>query len=238
MDGMKIMLVADDGILIEQIKCFLRNTGIRLTVCREYELAVKALRQERSGIVYIASRMDRSCVECLRVIKDDPDMRQIPVVMVAAKADEHFRQMCRDAGSAYILMKPIDRPAFLSSVRSFIDPEKRDNARFEAQLDVSYGFDAPDSVSVCSVNISRGGVFVRTKQTLPVDSMLKIRINLPNAPTPIETKARVAWINRLGAPVKPALPPGMALEFLEMKPEDTTLVSRYIHDEHIVKLLA
>jgi uncharacterized protein (TIGR02266 family) len=237
MENMDIMLVANDGIFIEQIKCYLRNTGISLTVCREYDQAVKALRKERCGVVYIASRMDRGCIDCLRAIKGDPDMRHLPVVMAAAKADERFRQMCRDAGCAYILMKPIDRPAFLSSVRSFIDPEKRDNARFEAQLDVSYGFDAPDSVSVCSVNISRGGVFVRTNQALPVDSMLKIRIILPNAPTPIETKARVAWINRLGAPVKPALPPGMALEFLEMKPEDTNLVSLYIHDEHIVKLL-
>jgi uncharacterized protein (TIGR02266 family) len=176
-------------------------------------------------------------VECLRAIKEDPEIREIPVVMISAIMDEGNRQLLSESGCAYILLKPVVRSTFLSSVQSFVDPEKRDNARFEAELDVCYGFDTPEAVSLRSVNISRGGIFVKTSLTLPIDTVLRIRVNLPNAPAPIETKARVAWVNRLGAPVKPALPPGMALEFLEPTPEITALISRYIHDEHIVTLL-
>jgi uncharacterized protein (TIGR02266 family) len=237
MHDMKVMLVVSDGVFIEMVKYFLHNTGIKLIVCREYNQALDAIRQERPDIVYLSSRMDGGCVECLRAIKDDPDMRQIPVVMISAVSQEEYRQRCRESGCAYILMKPVDRRAFLSSIQSFIDPEKRDNARFAAQLDVSYGIDAPDSISVNSVNISSGGIFVQTTQPFPVDTILRIRVILPNPPTPIETKARVAWVNRLGAAVKPALPPGMALEFLERTPENTALISRYIRYEHIGKLL-
>jgi uncharacterized protein (TIGR02266 family) len=236
MHDMKVMLVVNDGVFIEMVKYFLQNTGIKLMVCREYEQTLESVRQERPDIVYLSSRMDGGCVECLREIKGDPDIGHVPVVMIAAMPQEEYRQLCRESGCAYILKKPVDRRAFLSSVQSFIDPEKRDNVRFEAQLDVSYGFDAPDAVPARSVNISRGGIFVQTNEALPVDTILRLRVNLPNAPAPIETKARVAWVNRLGAVVKPALPPGMALEFLDRTPENTALISRYIHDKHIGKL--
>jgi uncharacterized protein (TIGR02266 family) len=237
MHDMKIVLVDNDGVFIEMVKNFLHNTGIKLMVCREYDLIVETIRQERPDIVYLSSRKDGSCLECLRTIKEDSDTREIPVVMISASMHEEYRHLLIESGCAYILLKPVVRSNFLSSVQSFMDPEKRDNARFEAELDVYYGFDSPDAVSLRSVNISRGGIFVETRLALPVDTILQIRVILPNAPTPIETKARVTWVNRLGAPVKPALPPGMALEFLELTVENTALISRYIHDEHIAKLL-
>jgi uncharacterized protein (TIGR02266 family) len=237
MYDMKIMLVDNDGVFIEMVKNFLHNTGIKLMVCREYKRMLEAAHQERPNIVYLSSRMDGNCLECLRAIKDDSDIGQIPVVMIATIVHEKFMQLWRDSGCDHILLKPVVRSEFLSSVQSFIDPQKRNNARFDAELDVYYGFDASESVYLTSVNISSGGIFVKTKFALPVDTILQIRVILPNSAKPIETKARVAWVNRLGAPVKPALPPGMALEFLQLTPENTALISRYIHDEHIIKLL-
>ncbi len=79
-----------------------------------------------------------------------------------------------------------------------------------------------------SVNMSTGGVFIEAVKILPVDAPLIVEFTLPINSKIITCKARVAWVNEPAAPVKPALPPGMGLQFLDLSPENIHAIRNFL----------
>jgi uncharacterized protein (TIGR02266 family) len=65
-----------------------------------------------------------------------------------------------------------------------------------------------------ATNISQGGIFVNTRNPLPVGTVVKLIIQLPGAGFPFDIAGRVTrvaeWDNRLN------LAPGMGIEFIDL----------------------
>jgi uncharacterized protein (TIGR02266 family) len=64
------------------------------------------------------------------------------------------------------------------------------------------------------LNLSRGGIFVRTSIQPPVDEALSLRFYLPGDPEPLEVEGRAVWIQKTAN----ALPPGMGVQFDNIPP--------------------
>lgn len=237
MENIRILLAGSDGIFLEQVKTFLRNTGVELLSCRKQEEALGIMHQMNPDIVYLSARIAGGGLECLRSIKKNENLKRTPLVMVCTNESEAFQENCREAGCECLIRKPLDRRAFLSSVMSFIQLEKRTNARFRTHVDMAYGVDSPDSYCSRSINLGIGGMFVETVHSFPVGTVLMIRFTLPAGGEIIQCNAHVAWINHQDAPVKPSLPPGMGLEFFNLSAGNVALLTHYLHEEYISKLL-
>jgi uncharacterized protein (TIGR02266 family) len=237
MEKIRILLAGSDGVFLEQVKTYLRNTGVELLSSRKQEETLGIMHQMAPDIVYLSAKIAGGGLECLRTIKQHENLKRTPVVMVCSNESEAFGEDCLEAGCECLLRKPLDRRDFLSSVLSFIQLEKRTNARFRTRVDVTYGADSPDSYSSHSVNIGIGGMFIETLHAFPVGTVLMIRFQLPSCGEDIECSAFVAWINHQDAPVKPSLPPGMGLEFFGLSPQKNALLTTFLHEEYISKLL-
>lgn len=237
MERMRILLAGHDGVFLELVKTFLRNTGIELLSCRDPEETVDVMRRLHPDIVYLSAKIAGGGLECLRTIMNDDLLRKTPVIMVCSNESDEYKEKCRAAGCAYVIRKPIGRHAFLSSVMSFIDVRKRSNARFDAHLDVEYEVLSQAPCSSRTVNIGIGGTFIEAASSLPPGTLLSLKINLPPGDRVLRCRAHVAWVNHREAPTKSSLPPGMGVEFFGLSAENHALLSRYLHDEHIAKLL-
>ncbi len=75
--------------------------------------------------------------------------------------------------------------------------ERRRYPRFNLKLRVKYEF--KDEVNVnSSVNISRGGILIKSKSPVPVNAHIIMRIELPTSHEDIIAISRVAWVEKSG----------------------------------------
>jgi uncharacterized protein (TIGR02266 family) len=235
---LKILLADADRIFLELGKTFLRKTGVEVFTCMNGEEVLSIMRKERPDLVILSTHMQISTgLECLRKIKRDESLKSIPVVVVSSTGKEEELEKCRIAGADDLLVKPVSRHTFMQTVNNLISLEKRINSRFETYIPVSYGFESPESFTSHAINLGTGGQFVEATTAFPVDTELEVKFMLPNTDVCIQCKARVAWVNRLGALVKPALPPGMGLKFLDLTQKDITAIQEYLRKELITPLL-
>lgn len=107
-------------------------------------------------------------------------------------------------------------------------PNQKTRFRFKIRLAIFYGPGEQDLMTDYSVNMSTGGVFIESGKILPVDTPLMVEFRLPINNKLITCKARVAWVNEPGAPVKPSLPPGMGVQFLELTLENIRAIRNFL----------
>ena len=68
-----------------------------------------------------------------------------------------------------------------------------------------------------SVDVSRGGIFIRTKEPLPVGTQLKFEFQLQDASSLIAGEGTVVWI-REHDPNRTGVAPGMGVRFDKLQP--------------------
>lgn len=85
------------------------------------------------------------------------------------------------------------------------DTERRGGLRVEASLAVQYQ-SVDELVGAYTENISRGGMFVRTTDLLPVGAVVRVSVTLPTEAEPVSAAARVTHVESAG----------MGVEFLDV----------------------
>ena len=71
-----------------------------------------------------------------------------------------------------------------------------------------------------SLNLSRGGIAIRTSGPLPRDATVKLRFALPGAKREFETEGVVCWSDERA---------GMGMRFTSVKPADQALIDEFVN---------
>lgn len=229
----KILLADDVELFLEMERNFLDRDDLDLLIAKDGRTALDMVRQHLPQIAFLGLQMPGMAGDaCCRAIKGDPALSATVVVMIATAGHPEIVEQCQQAGCDEILFKPIKHDRFLSLVRRYLDPEVRTGQRLKAELRVYYGPAPQKILSEFSVDLSTGGVYVKTDFPLPVDEALTLRFTLPEQQRMVSCKARVAWVNARENPRKPLLPPGMGIQFLDMSLEDVKAIRRFLeHNE-------
>ena len=91
-------------------------------------------------------------------------------------------------------------------------PDRRANVRAVVRLEVE-SLDLQRVPLYVTANLSRGGMFLITRNPLPERTEMRLRFTLPGDPDPIQALARVMWVREESAAGGP--PPGMGVRFLK-----------------------
>jgi molecular chaperone DnaK len=103
--------------------------------------------------------------------------------------------------------------------------DKRALPRTPVDLQVRLSFGTIDDfVERYAVNVSRGGVFVRTREVRPVGTPVNLDLQLSDGVGVIRGTGLVAWIAAPSAPGEPAREPGMGIRFTHLESESQALV--------------
>ena len=89
----------------------------------------------------------------------------------------------------------------------------------KAELRVYYGPSQKMVLYGFSVDMSSGGLFLKTDARFAVDDKVLLSFTLPDAKKVINCSAKVAWVNLPDEPKKPELPAGVGLQFLDLSTE-------------------
>ena len=77
-----------------------------------------------------------------------------------------------------------------------------------------------------AVNISKGGLFINTRNPLAVGTTIRLIISLPDTAFPFDLTGRVARVNEFDNPSNQV--PGMAIEFMDVDEEKKARIERFV----------
>jgi two-component system, cell cycle response regulator DivK len=113
-----ILLAEDFEDVREMYGTCLAFEGFQVVFASDGAEAVEAARDRRPNLVLMDMMMPRmDGLEATRAMKDDPELRSIPILMLTANTYEHHRQAARDAGCDGYLTKPCSPETLVQAVR-------------------------------------------------------------------------------------------------------------------------
>lgn len=122
--GKRILVVDDEPDVVTYLTTVLRDAGFEPSEARDGEEALRKIREVRPDLITLDITMpEMTGVKTYRTLKEDPDLKAIPVVIVTGVAHE-FRQFISTrtqvpAPEGY-LEKPVNPEELLAEVRRLI----------------------------------------------------------------------------------------------------------------------
>lgn len=117
----EVMLVDDDDVYREMLGAMLEEVELRVVLAEGGAEALAQMRKRPPDIVLLDYNMPGlNGMETLRQMKEDPELRQIPVVMLTGiNARETVKEVIM-AGAAGFIVKPSNRPTILAKIRNVL----------------------------------------------------------------------------------------------------------------------
>lgn len=227
---MPTVLIADDTpLFIEVMQGFFSRTRLTLLTAVNGVEALRLAREQHPQLVILDLHMpEMDGTECCAAIKGDPALAATPVLMLHAEGREADHAACLAAGADAILTKPLERRSFLEGTFRFVPLiERRDQRRPHRATVVLVTPAGP--VYTNSVDLSPGGLYVAASRQVRLNERLGVAFQpVGVAGEVIEGVGRVAWINQGPTRLKPALPEGFGVEFLELSDDSRALLDRIL----------
>jgi molecular chaperone DnaK len=103
--------------------------------------------------------------------------------------------------------------------------EKRRAPRVAAELNLKLAYGSVDEfIERYALNISRGGIFVRTLDPQPPGTPVAINIEIGTGERVVRGRGIVTWTSLPSAPGEPERAPGMGIRFTQLDPQSRALI--------------
>ena len=100
--------------------------------------------------------------------------------------------------------------------------ERRMHPRKEVWIEIHYQH-LDDFFYDYAINLSRGGMFIKTARPLAIGTEIKLRFTIPDRKEVIKTRGRIARVVKVEE--SQSHPPGMGIEFQALTEKDTQLIN-------------
>ena len=103
--------------------------------------------------------------------------------------------------------------------------DQRADPRAPVELEVHYR-SAQEFLTAYTVNISGGGIFIKTREPLPLNQAVHLRFTLPGIARVFNLHGLVVWTNP--QPSRSSFPSGMGIKFMNLDPEGKKLIAGFV----------
>ncbi|WP_040566969.1 response regulator [Magnetospirillum molischianum] len=117
-----VLIVEDNELNMKLFNDLLQANGYKTLQTKDGREAVDIARANRPDLILMDIQLPEiSGLEITRILKDDPDLRAIPVIAVTAFAMKGDEEKIREGGCEGYIAKPISVANFLQTVARFLD---------------------------------------------------------------------------------------------------------------------
>jgi uncharacterized protein (TIGR02266 family) len=225
------ILNADDAQMFRELgSLFLARTG-RVITAGDGVAAFEAVKRERPDVVVADLDMPGLPGDTLcRRIKEQPELRDTPVILVTTSELAEERARAVRAGADDVIAKPITRIALIQAVNRFLRSQPvRGLSRIPVDTPVHIIRDADDVWGTLR-NLSRGGIFVESEFALAPQTEVSVEFILPETEDRLQSTAQVIW-RRRGSQEQPN---GMGLQFLAIDRASARQIESYVYEHEAV----
>jgi len=160
----------------------------------------------------------------ITLLRTDPSINNAPLVLFITNDNPEMIQSLLSQGVSAILTKPLDL-AIVYGVLGRLSGQSRLTPRVPLKVPVEIAEGTPEKI-LTGIDISEGGLYLRTLTPLPDGTSLHIKFMLPHDPEAIELDAEVVRTLRLGVQLESE--PGMGLRFLSMPPDTRLRIRNFV----------
>lgn len=117
MDDNSILVIEDDELNMKLIRGVLGLGKGKILSAKSAEEGIQLAREHHPDLILMDIRLPyMNGLDATRFIKNDPELKGIPVVALTAYADEEDESEAIDAGCAAFIPKPIDTRSFRTQI--------------------------------------------------------------------------------------------------------------------------
>jgi CheY-like chemotaxis protein len=226
----KILLVDDTKLFLKLEKEYLKQSSVVVLTAENGLQALEIARNDRPDLIFMDLNMpEMDGAQCCEVLKADPHLRSIPVILVTTAGMDESVDQCRKAGCDGFLTKPIDRTAFLAMGRKFLAEINRRERRVPTSLKVLFRIENRENSYGTCVDISSRGLYIAWSGDVRVDDKIEVSMLVSGSSADlVEGWGRVSWVNAGAVRRKQKLPEGFGVEFLSVPEESQALIRGFL----------
>ncbi|MFC1708662.1 response regulator transcription factor [Candidatus Omnitrophota bacterium] len=121
MSGKKILLVDDEGQLVEMVKMRLEANGYRVVTAGDGQEGLDKARQENPDLIILDLMLPKmDGYKVCRMLKFDEKYKSIPIVLFSARAQEEDKQLGIQVGADAYIAKPFEPEALMEKIEELI----------------------------------------------------------------------------------------------------------------------
>jgi CheY-like chemotaxis protein len=216
-DKTRILLVESSLFFLTMEKQFLSRMPVTVMEANSAEQALECCCNTPPNLIYLSSDLkDQSGAECCRQIKSTETLKSIPIIMICTDDESDSSSLIRRSSCDAVLCKPLDKIRFIEIGRSFLAGFREHRRPCLITVHIRNNISL---VAAKALDISSGGLFLKSPEKLPVGTLLSLEMNLarPGEVGPLITcTGRVSWHNTAECPFKPYHPVGFGLKFIDL----------------------
>lgn len=116
------ILAVDDSTSMRQMVSFtLKNAGYKVVEAVDGEDALDKARNHNFDLILTDQNMPRlDGIGLTRKLREHPNFRNTPILILTTESSDHMKQMGRDAGATGWLVKPFDPAKLIEVIRKVV----------------------------------------------------------------------------------------------------------------------
>jgi two-component system, OmpR family, alkaline phosphatase synthesis response regulator PhoP len=117
----RILVVDDDPELVRLLGAYLKQAGFQVLTAYDGEGALHILRRERPDLVLLDLMLpDRDGWDVTRIVRADPNLGSIPIIMLTARVEDYDRILGLELGADDYVTKPYNPREVVARVRAVL----------------------------------------------------------------------------------------------------------------------
>lgn len=120
----KVIVIDDEPFILMMIEDKLGKAGIEVVTLRESRNAMEIIKKDNPDLIILDWMMPEvSGIEICRLLKNDPDLSDIPIFMLTAKGQDSDEQIGLKCGVTRYITKPFSPKGLLDMVQEVLGSE-------------------------------------------------------------------------------------------------------------------
>jgi len=117
----RVLIAEDDRHLVESLTFVLERDGFEVSAVLDGEAAVQRLRADRPDMLILDLMLPKvNGFEVLKLVKADPALHSLPVLILTAKGQARDRRMAEEIGVDGFMTKPFSNREIVEAVRRVV----------------------------------------------------------------------------------------------------------------------
>jgi len=119
--GQTILVVDDDKEIVRLVRAYLEKAGYQVLTAYDGETAVHSIRHDQPELVVLDLMLpDRDGWDITRLVRSDPSLADIPIIMLTARIDDTDKIIGLELGADDYVTKPFNPREVVARVRSVL----------------------------------------------------------------------------------------------------------------------
>ena len=123
-DDPYVLIADDDPLMLKTVGIILRNAGFRVVAVQDGQAALEQMRREKPALALLDVMMGNiNGLDLVRLVRADPDLEDLTVFLLTARAMPHEKQQGYSAGANDYITKPFRNRDLVARISAVLTPE-------------------------------------------------------------------------------------------------------------------